>query len=178
MQLLDGNCFHGWQNNCGNPAITLNAITTQQSALKGNNMFLTQTKENVLLLKEWGMGICRVDVFFYVVMQWIKSQFAVLRGISNIMVCDACVFHAAVFSKMKLFAVLWFLVWLGDVVFVNFFWGVAVFRPPHVPLLKQHLLELVVGLSYAKFLLAHEMNFLLLIYCQWRSYVQCITWNA
>ena len=31
---------------------------------------------------------------------------------------------------MKLFAVLWVLVWLGDTVFVNFFSGVAVFKAP------------------------------------------------
>ena len=30
--------------------------------------------------------------------------------ISNLMVCDVCVFHAAVLGEMKLFAVLWFLV--------------------------------------------------------------------
>ena len=29
---------------------------------------------------------------------------------SNLTVCDVCVFHAAVFGEMKLFAVLWFLV--------------------------------------------------------------------
>ena len=31
--------------------------------------------------------------------------------ISNLTVRDACVFHAAVFGEMKLFAVLWFLLW-------------------------------------------------------------------
>ena len=31
--------------------------------------------------------------------------------ISNPTVCDVCVFHATVFGEMKLFAVLWFLVW-------------------------------------------------------------------
>ena len=41
--------------------------------------------------------------------------------ISNLTVSDVCVFHAAVFNEMKLFAVLWFLVCLGDAVFVNFF---------------------------------------------------------
>ena len=30
--------------------------------------------------------------------------------ISNLTVCDVCVFHAAVFGKVKLFGVLWFLV--------------------------------------------------------------------
>ena len=53
--------------------------------------------------------------------------------ISNLTVCDVCVFHAAVFSEMKLFAVLWFLVCLGDKVFVHFFGGVAVFRAPSCP---------------------------------------------
>jgi len=32
--------------------------------------------------------------------------------ISNPMVCDVCVFHAAVFGEMKLFAVLGFLIYL------------------------------------------------------------------
>ena len=31
--------------------------------------------------------------------------------ISNPRVCDVCVFHGMVFSEMKLFAVIWFLVW-------------------------------------------------------------------
>ena len=31
--------------------------------------------------------------------------------ISNLTVCDECVFHAAVFGEMKLFAVLRFFVW-------------------------------------------------------------------
>ena len=53
--------------------------------------------------------------------------------ISNLTVCDVCVFHAAVFGEMKLFAVLWFLVRLGGTVFVNFFCGVAVFRVPPCP---------------------------------------------
>ena len=43
------------------------------------------------------MGTCGVDVFLIAV-------------ISNPTVCDVCVFHAAVFGEMKLFAVLWFLV--------------------------------------------------------------------
>ena len=41
--------------------------------------------------------------------------------ISNLTVCDVCVFNAMVLGEMKLFAVLWFLVSLGDAVFVNFF---------------------------------------------------------
>ena len=66
----------------------------------------------------WDLRCCGVDVFL---MRWIKSHFAV---ISNLTVCDVCVFHAAVFGEMKLFAVLWILVWLGDAVFVNFCCGV------------------------------------------------------
>ena len=50
--------------------------------------------------------------------------------ISNLTVRDVCVFNATVFGEMKLFAVLWFRVSLGDAVFVNFFCGVAVFRVP------------------------------------------------
>ena len=30
--------------------------------------------------------------------------------ISNLTVCDVCVFHTAVFGEMKVFVVLWFLV--------------------------------------------------------------------
>ena len=41
--------------------------------------------------------------------------------ISNLTVCDVCVFNAMVFGEMKLFAVLWFLVSLGDAMFVIFF---------------------------------------------------------
>ena len=57
--------------------------------------------------------------------------------ISNLMVCDVCVFHAVLFGEMKLFAVLWFLVWLFDVVFVNFFAVLQCSGPPHAPLLTQ-----------------------------------------
>ena len=63
--------------------------------------------------------------------------------ISNLMVCDVCVFHAAVFSGMKLFAVLWFLVWLGDAVFVNFFCGVVVFRAMS-PSEREHEVKLLI----------------------------------
>ena len=31
-----------------------------------------------------------------------------VNKISDLTVCDVCVFHAAVFGEMKLFAVLWF----------------------------------------------------------------------
>ena len=58
--------------------------------------------------------------------------------ISNLTVCDACVFHAALFDEMKLFAVLCFLVWLGNAMFVNFFCGVAEFRALHVPLYQPY----------------------------------------
>ena len=57
--------------------------------------------------------------------------------ISNLMVCDVCVFHASVYGEMKLFAVLWFLVWLGDAVFVNFFAVLQCSGPPHCALLTQ-----------------------------------------
>ena len=63
--------------------------------------------------------------------------------ISNLTVCDVCVFHTAVFREMKLFTVLWFLVWLGDAVFNNFLGGVAVFRP-----LPPLLWKANVGLSW------------------------------
>ena len=49
-------------------------------------------------LSEGDMGICGVAVlmFFY----------CGVVVISNPLVCDVCVFHAAVFGEMKLFAVL------------------------------------------------------------------------
>ena len=55
---------------------------------------------------------------------------------SNLTVCDVCVFHAAVFGEIKLFAVLLILVRLGDAVFVNnfFFFGVDAPSPPSPPL--------------------------------------------
>ena len=63
-----------------------------------------------------------------------KISICGVEVISNLTVCDVCVFDDAVFGEMKLFAVLWFLVWLGDAVFVYFFCSVAVFRAPPCPL--------------------------------------------
>ena len=59
------------------------------------------------------MGICRVAVliFFYCGDAVNKISICGVAVISNPSVCDVCVFHAAVFGEMKLFAVLWFLVW-------------------------------------------------------------------
>ena len=59
------------------------------------------------------MGICGVAVlmFFYCGYAVNKISNCVVAVISNPSVCDVCVFHAAVFGEMKLFAVLWFLVW-------------------------------------------------------------------
>lgn len=59
------------------------------------------------MLWEGDIGICGVNVFFDVVN---KISIGGVAVISNLTVCDVCVFHAAVFGEMKLFAVLWFLV--------------------------------------------------------------------
>ena len=58
------------------------------------------------------MGICGVAVlmFFYCGDAVNKISICIVAVISNPSVCDVCVFHAA-FGEMKLFAVLWFLVW-------------------------------------------------------------------
>ena len=58
------------------------------------------------------MGICSVVVlmFFYCSDAVNKISIHGVAVISNPSVCDVCVFHAAVFGEMKLFAVLWFLV--------------------------------------------------------------------
>ena len=58
---------------------------------------------------EGDMGIYGVAVlmFFDAVN---KISICGVAVISNLTVCDICVFHAAVFGEMKLFAVLWFLV--------------------------------------------------------------------
>ena len=50
-------------------------------------------------------GICSVHVFFDAVN---KISICVIAVISNLTVCDVCIFHAAVFGNMKLFAGLWF----------------------------------------------------------------------
>ena len=52
------------------------------------------------------MEICGVDFLFYAVN---KIPICSVAVISNLTVCDVCVFHASVFGEMKLFAVLWFL---------------------------------------------------------------------
>ena len=49
------------------------------------------------------MGICGVAMLN-------KMSICSVAVILNPLVCDVCVFHSAVFSEMKLFAVLWFLV--------------------------------------------------------------------
>ena len=59
------------------------------------------------------MGICGVAVlmFFHCGDAVNKISICGVAVISNPSVCDVCVFHIAVFGEMKLFAVLWFLVW-------------------------------------------------------------------
>ena len=54
------------------------------------------------------MGICRVAVliFFYCSDAVNKISICGVVVSSNPSVCDVCVFHAAVFGEMKLFAVL------------------------------------------------------------------------
>ena len=60
------------------------------------------------------MGICSVAVLmsFYCGDAVNKISICGVAMIFNPLVCDVCVFHSvAVFGEMKLFAVLWFLVW-------------------------------------------------------------------
>ena len=59
------------------------------------------------------MGICGVAVLmsFYCGDAVNKISICGVAVISNPSVCAVCVFHSAVFSELKLFAVLWFLVW-------------------------------------------------------------------
>ena len=59
------------------------------------------------------MGICGVTVLmsFYCGDAVNKISICGVAVILNPSVCDVCVFHSAVFGEMKLFAVLWFLVW-------------------------------------------------------------------
>ena len=66
-----------------------------------------------LAIKEGDMGICGAAVlmFFWCGDTVSKVSICGVAVISNLTVCDVCVFHAAVFGEMKLFAVLWFLVW-------------------------------------------------------------------
>ena len=59
---------------------------------------------NALLNESEGdMGICGVVMLN-------KMSICSVAVILNPLVCDVCVFHSVVFSEMKLFAVLWFLV--------------------------------------------------------------------
>ena len=62
---------------------------------------------------EGDMGICGVAVltFFYCGDAVNKISICGVAVILNPSVCDVCVFHSAVFGEMKLFEVLWFLVW-------------------------------------------------------------------
>ena len=59
------------------------------------------------------MGICGVAVlmFFYCGDAVNKISIRGVAVIANPSVCDVCVCHLAVFGEMKLFAVVWFLVW-------------------------------------------------------------------
>ena len=59
------------------------------------------------------MGICGVAVLMYLYCGDAVNKISIYGAavISNPLVCDVCVFHAAVFGEMKLFAVLSFLVW-------------------------------------------------------------------
>ena len=66
-----------------------------------------------LSLRVGDMGICSVAVFMFSYCGDAVNKISIcsVAVISNPLVCDVCVFHAAVFGEMKLFAVLWFLVW-------------------------------------------------------------------
>ena len=59
------------------------------------------------------MGICGVAVLvlFYCGDAVNKISIWGAAVISNPSVCDVSLFHTAVFGEMKLFGVLWFLVW-------------------------------------------------------------------
>ena len=62
---------------------------------------------------EGDMGICGVAVLmsFYCGDAVNKISICGVVVILNPSVCNVCVFHSVVFCDMKLFAVLWFLVW-------------------------------------------------------------------
>ena len=72
------------------------------------DLLLLISFDHYLLLYEGDMGICRVAVliFFYCGDAVNKISICGVAVISNPSVCDVCVFHAAVFGEMKLFAVL------------------------------------------------------------------------
>ena len=56
------------------------------------------------------MGICGVAVLMSFYNGDAVNKISIC-GVLTPLVCDVCVFHSAVFGEMKLFAVLWFLVW-------------------------------------------------------------------
>ena len=58
------------------------------------------------------MGICSVAVLMFFLWGDAVNKVSIcgVAVISNLTVCDLCVFYAAVFGEMKLLAVLWFLV--------------------------------------------------------------------
>ena len=73
-----------------------------------------EVKACSMMLGEGGhadLRCCGVNVFFYWGDEVNKISICGVAVISNPSVCDVCVFYAAVFGEMKLFAVLWFLVW-------------------------------------------------------------------
>ena len=67
----------------------------------------------VQYFKEGDTGICGLAVLmsFYCGDAVNKISICGVAVILNPSVCDVCVFHSVVFGEMKLFAVLWFLVW-------------------------------------------------------------------
>ena len=58
------------------------------------------------------MGTSGVAVKMFFLFGDAVNKFSIcgVAVISNLSVCNVCVFHATVFGEMKLFAVLWFLV--------------------------------------------------------------------
>ena len=73
---------------------------------------LKQQKTWPISLIEGDMGICGVAVLIFFLCGDAVNKISIcgVAVISNLTVCDVCVFHAAVVGEMKLFAVLWFLV--------------------------------------------------------------------
>ena len=93
------------------------------------------------------MGICGVAVLMFSRCCDAVNKISIcgVVVVSNLTVCDVFVFHAAVFSEMKLFAVLWFLVWLGDAMFVFFFVVLQCSGPPISPSLHKMVEYLTEG---------------------------------
>ena len=90
-----------------------------------------------LFFQERDMGICGIAVMFVWRRDAVnKNSICSVAVISNLTLCDVCVFHVAVFGEIKLFAVLLILVRLGDAVFINF---CGVHAPPHLPLFERHI---------------------------------------